>query len=126
MYQWLHAKIISSILRFKSIIVAYKQKLYGLYKQCKDDKLVNNISRNDWYKCKFYESMDKWWHFNENAMKHVSASANDFAPTPPLESSKIIMDLKNDTMDFSKDSFKKNPTNIDVFSYIQAMTKNSR
>ena len=71
---------------------------------------------------KFNESMDKWWHFNGSVMKHVLANANGFTPTPFLESPKTIMDFKEESMDFSNDNSKKNPTKIinkvDVSSHI--------
>ena len=60
----------------------------------------------------------------------ISISANEFASTPPLKNPKIIIDLKEDTMDFSNASFKKNSTKIanklDVSLHIQDMAENSR
>jgi hypothetical protein len=35
-----------------------KRKFNTLYKQYKEDKIVNNISQNDCHDCKFYESLD--------------------------------------------------------------------
>ena len=62
-------------------------------------------------------------------MKHVSTSANDSTLICSLKSLKIMTDLKNDTMDFSIDSSKKNlatiTKKIDVSLHIQAMVENS-
>ena len=55
-------------------------------------------------------------------MKHVSASADDSLTSPFPESPEIIMDLKEENMDFLDDSSKKNSTKIinkvDISSYI--------
>ena len=45
-------------------------------------------------------------------MKHILTSVNDSTPTLSLESPKIITNLKENNMDFSNDSFKKNLTKI--------------
>jgi hypothetical protein len=56
--------MVSSIPRFKKSVVACKRKFNTLYKQYKEDKIANNISGNDHHDCRFFESLDNWWHFN--------------------------------------------------------------
>jgi hypothetical protein len=34
---------------------ACRKKFETVFKQYKDDKLANSISRNDWHECKFYD-----------------------------------------------------------------------
>ena len=38
---------------------------------------VDSISREDGYICKFYDSMDTWYHWNEAESKHISMSSSD-------------------------------------------------
>ena len=74
-----------------------------MYKAYKDDKQANNISGESRHTCKFYDSMDAWYHQNGSVLKHVSACSSDLPiaeddaedlkaytsePTPP-SSSKI-------------------------------------
>ena len=48
-----------------------------LFKQYKKDKLSNGVSTENRHECKFYDSLDQWWHTNGLVIKHVIASAND-------------------------------------------------
>jgi len=45
--------------------------------QYKTNKLANGISRKERHECKFYESIDQWWHQVDIIMKHVTTFAND-------------------------------------------------
>jgi hypothetical protein len=80
--------MVSSIPKFKRLAVVCKCKFNTLYlKQYREDKVANNILGNDCHDCEFYKSLDTWWHFNCNVMKHVLASANDSTtPTTLVES----------------------------------------
>jgi hypothetical protein len=49
-----------------------KWKFDAIYKQYKDDKIVNKISSNDCHQCLFCDALDSWWHRSGNVMKHVS------------------------------------------------------
>lgn len=75
----LHARMVASVQGFNRTPVACKRKFNSLYKQYKDDRIANNISNNDRHECKFYASLDNWWHFNGSAVKHVSINCT----TPP-------------------------------------------
>jgi hypothetical protein len=57
--------------------IACKQKFNAIYKQYKDDKIVNGISSNDHHECPFYDALNSWWHQSENVMKHVNVFANE-------------------------------------------------
>jgi hypothetical protein len=45
--------------------------------QYKTNKLANGISREERDECKFYESIDQWWHQVDIIMIHVTTFAND-------------------------------------------------
>jgi len=49
-------------------------KFNVIYKQYKDD---NGNSSNDCHEFPLYDSLDSWWHQNENVMKHVNAFMNE-------------------------------------------------
>ena len=54
-----------------------QEKNNTLFKQYKVDKMANNVSGEGHHECKFYGSIDQWWHQTSTMMKHVSASTND-------------------------------------------------
>ena len=45
----------------------------------KSYKLANSISRNNKHECKFYDSLDQWWHQVGSVLKHVNATTMDNA-----------------------------------------------
>jgi hypothetical protein len=61
----LHTQMLAPILGFSKTPIAYKQKFNAIYKQYKDDKIVNKISNNDCHEYPFYDALDSWWHRNE-------------------------------------------------------------
>ncbi len=69
----------------------------------KNDKIVNGISSNDHHECPFYDALDSWWHWNENVMKHVSASTTEIDEI--VGSPKFQIDLDSG----SKDDASKEP-----------------
>jgi hypothetical protein len=48
--------------------------------------MANNVSGGGCHECKFYDSIDQWWHQTGIVMKHVSASANDSDHISPKNS----------------------------------------
>jgi hypothetical protein len=72
-----HAHWLGLIPNFSKMAIACKKKFNTLFKQYKEDKLTNEVSRNDCHQCKFYESMDLWWSQVGSVFKHVSTFAND-------------------------------------------------
>jgi hypothetical protein len=73
----LHTQMLASIFRFLKTLITCKQKFNTIYKQYKDNKIVNKIASSDLHKCPFYDALDSWWHQNGNVMKHVSTYANE-------------------------------------------------
>jgi hypothetical protein len=47
------------------------------HKDDKDDKIVNDISNNDWHECSFFDALHSWWHHNENVMKRMITFADE-------------------------------------------------
>jgi hypothetical protein len=54
--------MLTSILGFSRTPMACKWKFNAMYKQYKDDKIVNKISSNDCHECPFYDALDNSWH----------------------------------------------------------------
>jgi hypothetical protein len=69
--------MLASIPWFLKIPIACKQKSNAIYKQYKDDKVVNGILGYDHHECPFYDALDSWWRWSRDMMKHVSVSANE-------------------------------------------------
>jgi hypothetical protein len=113
---WLHARMVSSIHGFKKLVVAYKHNFNTLHKQYKTDKVANSILRNDCLDCKFYESMDIWWHFNGIIMKYVFVNANDSTtPTMHVESLDITTTYMENEVEMSNfDDIKPSNRNLKV------------
>lgn len=59
---------------FSRTAEACRKKFEMVFKQYKEDKLANSISGNGRHECKFYDSIDHWWHQAGSVMKHVSAT----------------------------------------------------
>jgi hypothetical protein len=64
--------MLASILGFLRTPIAWKCKFNAIYKQYKDDKVVNKISSNDCHECPFYDALDSWWHQNGNVNAYVN------------------------------------------------------
>jgi hypothetical protein len=62
---------------FTMTIKACKKKFNLVFKHYTINKLTNSISREEMCDCKFYESIDQWWHQVGTAMKHATTSIND-------------------------------------------------
>jgi len=62
-----------AILGFSRTAEACQKKFEIVFKSYKEDKLANSVLGNDKYECKFYDSLDQWWHLAGSVMKHVSA-----------------------------------------------------
>jgi hypothetical protein len=73
----LHTQMLATLLSFSRTPIGCKWKFNAIYKQYKDDKIVNGISSNDWHESPFYDALDRWWHRCENVKKHVNASVNE-------------------------------------------------
>jgi hypothetical protein len=73
----LYACLLALIPRLNRSIETCKKKFNTLFKQYKVDKMANSVSGEGHHECKFYDSIDKWWHQIGTVMKHVSASTND-------------------------------------------------
>lgn len=73
----LHACLLALIPGLNRTPEACKKKFNSIFKQYKVDKMSNGVSGERWHECKFYDSIDQWWHQTGTVMKHVSASAND-------------------------------------------------
>ncbi len=69
--------MVAIIIGFTRRIEACKKKLNLLFKLYKTKKLANDISREEKYECKLYESIDEYWHQVGIVMKRVKTSAND-------------------------------------------------
>jgi hypothetical protein len=67
--------MLAPILGFSKTPIAHKWKFNAIYKQYKDDKIVNKVLGNDCHECPFYDGLDSWWHRNENVTKHVNVFA---------------------------------------------------
>jgi hypothetical protein len=63
--------MVTTILGFIRTIEACK-KFNMLFKQYKIDKIANNILREENHECKFYESIDQWWHQTCTITKHLT------------------------------------------------------
>jgi hypothetical protein len=68
--------MVTTILGFITTTEACK-KFNMLFKQYKIDKLANNILREENHECKFYESIEQWWHQTCTIMKHVTTFVDD-------------------------------------------------
>lgn len=73
----LHARLLALIPGLNRSTEACKKKFNNVFKQYKVDKMANIVSGEGRHECKFYDSIDQWWHQTGTVMKHVSASAND-------------------------------------------------
>jgi hypothetical protein len=69
--------MVAIIIGFTRRIEACKKKLNLLFKLYKTKILANDISREEKYECKLYESIDEYWHQVSIVMKRVKTSAND-------------------------------------------------
>ncbi len=78
---WIHGQnstqMLASILKVSRTIIDCKHKFNKIYKQYKDDKIVNGILGNDHYECPFYNALDSQQHQSGNVMKHVNSSTNE-------------------------------------------------
>lgn len=74
--------------------IACKKKFNLLFKLYKQKKLQNGTSGYDRHECRFYNSMDYWWHTNGIVMKDVTASANE--STYRMAATKFQMESKED------------------------------
>lgn len=77
MWLKLHYRLLCLCPNFKKTPKACKNKFNDPFKAYKDDKQANSISSEARHTCKFYDSMDTWYHHNGVVMKHISASSND-------------------------------------------------
>jgi hypothetical protein len=97
--------MLTTLLSFSRTPIACKWKFNVIYKQYKDDKIVNGISINDCHESPFYDALDSWWHRSENVKKHVNVFVNEI--------DEIVGSL-NFQIDFdngSKDDVKKESLN---------------
>jgi hypothetical protein len=69
--------MIVAIPGFSRTAEACRKKFETVFKQYKEDKLANSVSGNDRHECKFYDSIDHWWHQAGSVMKHVSTTTMD-------------------------------------------------
>jgi len=69
--------MVATIPRFTKTLKTCKKKFNLLFKQYKSNKLAIDISRDERHECKFYESIDQWWHQVGTFMKLVTAFANE-------------------------------------------------
>ncbi len=69
--------MLASIPKFSKTLIDCKQKFNTIYKQYKDDEIVNGILGNDHYECPFYKALDCWQHQSGNVMKHVNPFTNE-------------------------------------------------
>ncbi len=63
-----------------------------LFKQYKIDKLANNILGEEKHECKFYESIDQWWHQTCIVMKHVTTFVDDMK-SPQFENNTNLLKI---------------------------------
>jgi hypothetical protein len=54
--------MLTSIFGFSTTPIACKWKFNAIYKQYKDNKIVNKISSDDCRECPFYDALVSWWH----------------------------------------------------------------
>ena len=66
--------MLAAIPGFSRTAEACRKKFETVFKSYKEDKLANSVSGNDRHECKFYDSLDQWWHQAGSVMKHVSAT----------------------------------------------------
>ena len=69
--------MIVAIPEFSRMAEACQKKFEMVFKPYKEDKLANSVLGNDRHECKFYDSIDYWWHQVGSVMKQVSATTMD-------------------------------------------------
>ena len=112
MWLKLHSRLLCLIPNFKKTPKACKSKFNDVYKAYKDDKQANNISGESRHTCKFYDSMDAWYHQNGFVLKHVSACSSDL---PIAEDD--AEDMKADTSEPAPPSSSKKGKSITKIKY---------
>ena len=71
--------MLATIPGFSCIAEGCRKKFENIFKSYKEDKLANSISGNNRHECKFYDSLDQWWHQARSVLKHVNATTMDNA-----------------------------------------------
>ena len=71
--------MLAAIPGFSRTIEGCRKKFENIFKSYKEEKLANSISGNNTHECKFYDSLDQWWHQARSVLKHVSATTTDNA-----------------------------------------------
>ncbi len=81
-----------------------------MFKQYKTNKLTIDISRDERHECKFYESIDQWWHQARTFMKLVIASANEMELFQCEDKIELVekQSISKATSQFATKSGKKN------------------
>ena len=69
--------MLAIIPRFSRIAEGCRKKFENIFKSYKKDKLANSISGNNKHECKFYDSLDQWWHQAGSVLKHISATTDN-------------------------------------------------
>ena len=44
--------------------------------------MANEVSEETKYECKFYDSIDQWWHQTIIVIKHVTTIVNEYSDQP--------------------------------------------
>ena len=66
--------MLAAIPGFFCIVEACRKKSQTVFKSYKENKLANLVSENNRHECKFYDSLDQWWHQAGSVIKHMSAT----------------------------------------------------
>ena len=78
--------VIATILGFTKSSEVCKKKFNTLFKHYKCNKMIDEVFGKSKHECKFYDSIDQWWHQTITIMKHDTTSANDSFDQPPTPS----------------------------------------
>ena len=71
--------MLAAIPGFSHTAQGCRKKFENIFKSYKEDKLANSISENNRHECKFYDSLDQWWHQTRSVLKHVTGTTTDNA-----------------------------------------------